>query len=101
MKAISLNLSICRGKFTKLEMKKGPNQRHQGNTETHKEMLWKLAFNKLEKLKETGNFPDTYHLPKLKQDQTSNFNRPIIPSEIAVIKSYSPHQKQKQNKTKA
>lgn len=90
VKAISLNLSTCRGKFTKLEMKKGQNQRHQGNTETHKEILWKLVLNKLENLKEMGNFLDTYHLLKLNQDQTSNLNIPIIPSEMQSLKVIPP-----------
>lgn len=41
-------------------------------------------------LKETDNFLNRYHLPKLSQNQISNFIRPKTPTEIeAVIKSHS------------
>ena len=48
----------------------------------------KLYSTKLENLKEMYNFLDSYHLPKLNQEQISNLNRPIIFKGIeAVIKS--------------
>ena len=31
------------------------------------------------------NFLDTYHFPKLNQDQINNLNKPIIPKEIEVV----------------
>ena len=48
-----------------------------------------LYCTELENLKEMDNFLlDAYNLTRLNQDQISNLNRPIFPSEIeAVIKS--------------
>ena len=49
--------------------------------------LKNLYSTKLEYLKEMVNFLDTYHLLKLNQDQITNLNRLMSPSEIeAVIK---------------
>ena len=43
---------------------------------------------KLETLKEMDDFLYRYNLPKLKQDQISNLNRPITIKKVeAVIKS--------------
>ena len=48
-----------------------------------------LPSTKLENLDETDNFPDTYEVPKLKQDQINHVYSPITPKEIeAVIKSF-------------
>jgi hypothetical protein len=47
-----------------------------------------LCSTKLEHLKETDNFLDRYHLPKLNQNQINDLNRLITPDKIeAVIKS--------------
>jgi hypothetical protein len=44
--------------------------------------LKNLYSTKLKNLKETGNFLNKYHLPKLNQDQISNLNSHKILSEI-------------------
>ena len=44
-----------------------------------------LDSTKLENLKETDNFLDKYHLPKLNQDQISKLNRPITAEEIETV----------------
>ena len=47
-----------------------------------------LCANKLGNLEEMDAFPETYKLPKLKQEEIENLNRPIISKEIeAVIKN--------------
>ena len=44
--------------------------------------------NKLDNLDEMDIFLETYHLPKLKQEESENLNRQITPDEIeAVIKN--------------
>ena len=39
------------------------------------------------------NLIATYHLPKLNQDQMSNLNRPIIPSEMEAVTEHLPTNK--------
>jgi len=48
----------------------------------------KLYANKLDKLQEMDKFLETYKLPKLKQEEIENFNRPVSSKEIeSVIKN--------------
>jgi hypothetical protein len=47
----------------------------------------------LENLKEIDNFLHTNYLPKLNQDQISNLNRPITPSEIEAVTESLPSKK--------
>jgi hypothetical protein len=51
----------------------------------------------LENLDKMDNFPDTYKVPKLKQDQINHLNSPITPKEIeAVINSLPTKKSQEQ-----
>ena len=50
-----------------------------------REYYEKLYANKLDSLEEMGNFLETYKLPKLKQDEIENLNKPITSKEIESI----------------
>ena len=55
---------------------------------TIREYFEQLYVNKLDNLEETDNFLKSYTLPKLKQEETEQVNRPITRNEIEeVIKS--------------
>ena len=45
----------------------------------------KLYANKLSNLEEMADFLQTYKLPKLRQEETENVNRPITSKEIGII----------------
>jgi len=53
-----------------------------------REYYEQLYANKLGNLEEMDAFLETYNLPKLKQEETENLNRPITTKEIeSVIKN--------------
>jgi hypothetical protein len=52
-----------------------------------------LYSTKLDNLDEMDNFLDTYQVPKLKQDQISHLNSPIILKEIEVVINNLPTKK--------
>ena len=47
------------------------------NTTEIKEYYEKLYANKLDSLEEMDKFPDTHTLPKVKEEEIENLNRPI------------------------
>ena len=50
-----------------------------------KRILWKLYDNKLDNLKEMDKFLETHTLPKVKQEEIENLNRPITSKEIKSV----------------
>ena len=53
-----------------------------------REYYEKLYANKLDNLKEMDKFPDTHTLPKVKQEEIENLNRPVTSEEMeSVIKN--------------
>ena len=50
-----------------------------------KEYYEKLHANKLDNLEEMDKFLDTYKLPKLKQEEIDNLNRPITSKDIETV----------------
>lgn len=50
-----------------------------------REYYEKLYSNKLDNLEERGKFLETYKLPKLKQEELENLNRPITSKEIKSV----------------
>ena len=49
--------------------------------------------NKSDNLKEMDKFLEKYNLPKLKQKETENINRPITSTEIETVTEYLPTNK--------
>ena len=49
--------------------------------------------NKRDNLKEMHKFLEKYNLPKLKQKETENINRPITSTEIETVTEYLPTNK--------
>ena len=50
-----------------------------------REYYEQLYANKMGNLEEMDKFLETYTLPKLKQEETENLNRPITSKEIALV----------------
>ena len=57
-----------------------------------REYYEKLFANKLGNLGEMDKFLETYKLPKLKQKEIQNLNRPITSKEIESVIKKSPNQ---------
>jgi glutamyl-tRNA reductase len=71
-------------------MKRGDNNKHQGNQGIITAYFEKIYSNKLESLEEIEKFPDAYDHTKLNQEDINHLNRSIIHNEIeAAIKSLS------------
>ena len=61
------------------------NQYHR-NTKDYKKVLWTIIYaKKFENLGEMDKFLETYHPPKLSQEEAESLNRPIPASEIAAM----------------
>jgi hypothetical protein len=63
-------------------MKRGGNEKHQGNPGYHQGLFENWYSNKLENLEEMGKFLDTYDHPKQNQEHINHLNRSIIHNEI-------------------
>ena len=66
------------------------------NTEIQKiirEYYQHLYANKMDNLEEMGEFVKKYNFPKLNQEVTENFNRPITSTEIEIVIKYLPANK--------
>lgn len=50
-----------------------------------REYYEKLYSNKLDNLEERGKFLETYKLPKLKQEELENLNKPITSKDIKSV----------------
>ena len=50
-----------------------------------REYYEQLCANKMGNLEEMDNFLETYTLPKLKQEEIENLNRPITSKEIKLV----------------
>ena len=56
-----------------------------------REYYEKLSANTLDHLEEMDKFLDTHRLPKLKQEEIENLNRPITSEEIESVMKKSPN----------
>ena len=59
-------------------MKERSQPTPQNNKQYYREYYEQLYANKLGNLEEMNKFVETYKLPKLKQEEIENLNRPII-----------------------
>ena len=58
-------------------MKKGVVSDFIRNAQDHKRLLWKLFYNKMDKLEEMDKFLEMYNLQRLNQEERKTMNRPI------------------------
>ena len=69
---------------SKIKNERDHNQ-HSRNTNNKRQYYEQLYTNKTGNLEEMDKFLETYKLPKLKQEEIENLNRPIISKEIELV----------------
>ena len=83
--------SLIKKKKEKTQINKVKNERGEITTNTAEiktiitEYYEKLYVNKMGNLEEMDKFLETYTLPKVKQEETENLNRPITSKEIKLV----------------
>ena len=83
--------SLIKRKKERTQINKIKNERGEITTNTAeiktiiREYYEQLYVNKMGNLEEMDKFRETYTLPKLKQEETENLNRPITSKEIKLV----------------
>ena len=80
---------MIKKKKERTQINKIKNERGEITTNTTeiktREYYEQLYANKMGNLEEMDNFLETYTLPKLKQEEIENLNRPITSKEIELV----------------
>ena len=82
---------MIKKKKERTQISKIKNERGEITTKTTeiktiiREQYEELYANKMGNLEEMDKFLETYKLPKLKQEETENLNRPITSKEIELV----------------
>ena len=74
-----------RTQINKIKNERGEITTNTAEIKTIRQYYEHLYTNKMGNLEEMDNFLETYTLPKLKQEEIENLNRPISSKEIELV----------------